>query len=212
MRSILVVNPKGGCGKTTIATNLATYYGVWGVPTALVDVDPQQSSMEWLEARPDNYTEIHGLSALSGHITLPDGTKRVIYDAPARSKTDKVVELMKLTQAVVIPVLPSPIDIRAAAHFIGDLLVQGHLQQSKKLVGVVANRVRENTLVYHDLEKFLRSLDIPFVTTLRDTQNYVRAAARGVGIFEMAPSAVEQDIKQWRPLINWIEGKKIIRK
>ncbi len=212
MRSILVVNPKGGCGKTTIATNLVTYYGVWGVSTALVDVDPQQSSMEWLQVRPDNYAKIHGLSALSGYVTLPNGTERVVYDAPARSNTEKVLELMKLTEAVIIPVLPSPIDIRAAAHFIGDLLIKGHLRQSKKLVGVVANRVRENTIVYHDLERFLRSLEIPFVTTLRDTQNYVRAAARGVGIFEMGPSAVEQDIRQWRPLINWLEGKKVIKK
>ncbi len=210
MRSILVVNPKGGCGKTTIATNLATYYGVWGVPTALVDVDPQQSSLEWLNARPENFAPIYGLSALGGEVSLPDETRRVIFDVPARSKTEKVVELMKLTQAVVIPVLPSPIDIRAAAHFVGDLLVQGHLRQSKKLVGVVANRVRENTIVYHQLERFLKSLEIPFVTSLRDTQNYVRAAERGVGVFEMAPSAVVEDIKQWRPLINWIEGKKKI--
>ena len=212
MRSILVVNPKGGCGKTTIATNLATYYGVWGVPTALVDVDPQRSATEWLEVRPEDYGRLYGVSALNGRVELPDDTQRVVLDAPARSDTKKVVELMRLAQAVIIPVLPSPIDIRAAAHFIGELLIEGHLRHSKKLVGVVANRVRENTIVYHQLEEFLRSLEIPFVTTLRDTQNYVRAAERGIGIFEMAPSLVERDMEQWRPLINWIEGKKVIRK
>lgn len=209
MRSILVVNPKGGCGKTTLATNLASYYAVWGVKTALVDFDPQESTLEWLKARPETYEAIEGYSGLSGTIPLPEDTARVIYDAPARSVIDKVVELMRLTEVVLIPVLPSPIDIRAAAHFVGDLMVRGRLRQSRKLVGVVANRVRENTLIYHELERFLSSLEVPFITTLRDTQNYVRAAERGVGIFELAPSAVEQDLEQWRPLINWLEGKRV---
>lgn len=209
MRSILVVNPKGGCGKTTIATNLASYYAVWGVPTALVDVDPQQSSMDWLKARPENYPPIHGISGLSGSIELPSDTQRVIYDLPARSLMDKMLELLHRSHAVVIPVMPSPIDIRAAAGFLGELMIKGHLRQSKRLVGLVANRVRENTVIYHTLEKFLTSVDIPFVTTLRDTMNYVRAAQRGIGIFDMGPAAVEEDLKQWRPLINWVEGKKV---
>ena len=209
MRSILVVNPKGGCGKTTIATNLASYYAVWGVPTALVDLDPQQSSMDWLKARPDQYSTIYGTSGLSGRIDLPSNVKRVIYDVPARSLMDKTLELLRQSHAVVIPVMPSPIDIRAAAGFLGELLVKGRLRQSNRLVGIVANRVRENTLIYHTLEKFLKGVEIPFVTTLRDSQNYVRAAQRGVGIFDMGPAAVEQDLKQWKPLINWVEGKHV---
>jgi len=209
MRSILVVNPKGGCGKTTIATNLASYYAVWGVETALVDFDPQKSSSEWLGARPANVEAIHRVSGGGGHVSLPRGVRRAVYDAPARTNMPRVIDLIHKSDVVVIPVLPSAIDIRAAAHFIGDLMLKSRLRQSKRLVGVVANRVRENTIVYHQLEKFLKSLDIPFVTTLRDTQNYIRAAERGIGIFEMAPSMVEQDLKQWRPLINWIEGKSV---
>lgn len=209
MRSILVVNPKGGCGKTTIATNLASYYAVWGVPTALVDYDPQRSSLDWLEARPDKYQAITGIAGHSSHINLPAGTKRVIYDVPARSVVEKIVKMMTHADAVVIPVLPSPIDIRAAAQFISEFISKGHLRQRKKLVGLVANRVRENTLIYHDLETFLDGIDIPFVTTLRDTQNYVHAARRGIGIFEMGASQVEKDLAQWRPLINWIEGKRV---
>jgi len=209
MRSILVVNPKGGCGKTTIATNLASYYALWGVPTALVDVDPQQSSLEWLGARTERFPQIHGISGLTGNVVLPDGVKRVIYDVPARSQIDHVLDLLHHSNAVVIPILPSPIDIRAGAGFLGELIIKGHLRQSKRLVGVVANRVRENTVIYHALEKFLRNVDIPFVTTLRDSMNYVRAAQRGIGIFEMGASAVEEDLKQWKPLINWIEGKNV---
>ncbi len=209
MRSILVVNPKGGCGKTTVATNLASYYAVWGVETALVDFDPQKSSSEWLAARPDKVEPIQGVSGASGHFTIPRGVRRTVYDAPARTNMARVIDLIHKSQVVVIPVLPSAIDIRAAAHFVGELMIKARLKQTKRLVGVVANRVRENTIVYHQLEKFLKSLDIPFVTTLRDTQNYIRAAERGIGIFEMAPSAVEPDLRQWRPLINWIEGKNV---
>lgn len=211
MRSILVVNPKGGCGKTTLCINLASYYAVWGVKTVLVDFDPQQSCMQWLQAREraSKHPHIHGVSGLSGKVELPEDTQRIIYDAPARSDLDKVVDLLHYAEAVIIPVLPSPIDMRAAQDFIEALIRRGHLRQSKRLVGVVANRVKENTLIYGQLADFLSSLDIPFVTHLRDNQNYVRSAARGVGIFEMGPVAVEKDLEQWRPLINWIEGKKV---
>lgn len=209
MRSILVVNPKGGCGKTTIATNLASYYAVWGVPTVLVDYDPQRSSLDWLEARPEKYEHIAGIAGHTTQLHFPQGTQRVIYDVPARSVVEKIVKMMSHSDAVVIPVLPSPIDIRAAAHFIGEFISKGHLTQRKKLVGIVANRVRENTIIYHQLEQFLHGIDIPFVTSLRDTQNYVHAARRGIGIFEMGASQVEKDLEQWRPLINWIEGKRI---
>lgn len=211
MRSILVVNPKGGCGKTTISTNLASYYAVWGVKTALVDFDPQQSCMDWLKARKRNSknAKIHGISGLSGKLTLPEDTQRIIYDAPARSVTPKVVELMQQSDAVIIPVLPAPIDMRAARVFVDELLRKGRLRQRPRLVGLVANRVRKHTNIYGHLENFLIDAELPFVTSLRDSQNYVRAADRGVGIFEMGPVAVAQDLEQWRPLINWIEGKKV---
>lgn len=211
MRSILVVNPKGGCGKTTISTNLASYYAVWGVKTVLVDFDPQQSCIQWLKVRNQagKYEKIHGVSGLSGKLQVPEGVQRIVYDAPARSVTDKVVELMLRSEAVVIPVLPSPIDMRAARDFVDQLIRKGRLRQNPRLVGLVANRVREHTNIYGHLENFLIDAELPFITTLRDTQNYVRAAERGVGIFEMGPAAVDKDLDQWRPLINWIEGKRV---
>ena len=211
MRSILVVNPKGGCGKTTISTNLASYYAVWGVRTVLVDFDPQQSCIQWLKVRnkAGKYEKIYGVSGLSGKLAVPDGVQRIIYDAPARSVTEKVVELMLRSDAAIIPVLPSPIDMRAARVFVEQLIRKGRLRQNPRLVGLVANRVREHTNIYGHLEGFLIDAELPFVTTLRDTQNYVRAADRGIGIFEMGPAAVDKDLDQWRPLINWIEGKRV---
>jgi chromosome partitioning protein len=211
MRSILVVNPKGGCGKTTLSTNLASYYAVWGVSTLLVDFDPQQSCLHWLEVRDKaaKYAGIHGCSGLSGEIDIPDETERIIYDAPARSVTEKVALLVQKADAVIIPVLPSPIDMRAARQFVEELIEKGKLSAKQHLVGLVANRVRGNTTIYTLLEDFLVDAELPFVTTLRDSQNYVRAAARGIGIFEMGPAAVAKDLEQWRPLINWIEGKRV---
>ena len=211
MRSILVVNPKGGCGKTTISTNLASYYAVWGVKTALVDFDPQKSCLAWLKERTQarKYARIYGVSGLPGEISLPADIQRIIYDAPARSVTDKVVDLVHQSDAVVIPVLASPIDMRAAQDFVEQLIRKARLRQHPRLVGVVANRARGYTNIYGELEKFLSEVELPFVTSLRDTQNYVRAAERGIGIFEMGPAAVAPDLEQWRPLINWIEGKKV---
>jgi chromosome partitioning protein len=211
MRSILVVNPKGGCGKTTISTNLASYYAVWGVKTALVDFDPQQSCMHWLKARnrTSKNATIYGASGLSGELIVPEDTQRIIYDAPARSVTGKVVELMQQADAVIIPVLPAPIDMRAARVFVDELIRKGRLRKHQRLVGLVANRVRKHTNIYGHLENFLIDAELPFVTSLRDSQNYVRASDRGIGIFEMGPAAVARDLEQWRPLINWIEGKKV---
>ncbi len=205
MRTILVVNAKGGCGKTTIATNLASCYAVNGAKTVLVDYDPQKSSLEWLAQRPDWRPPIHGIAGFEGPVRYPSGTDRVIIDSPARIESSEETNLVRRSDIIIVPVLPSPIDIRAASHFIGELLTRGKIRQHKTEVAVIANRVRENTIVYHKLEKFLKSLDIPFVTHLRDTQNYIRAADKGIGIFEMAPSAVEQDLKQWRKLTKWVE-------
>ncbi len=208
MRSILIVNAKGGCGKTTIAINLASYYAVRGFETTLVDFDSQQSSLEWLTQRPDWREPIHGIAGWQDRVRYPAGTERAILDSPAHIQVREVGDLVKRTDLIVVPVLPSPIDIRAAAHFVGELLMLGKIRRHEKRVAVVANRVRENTLVYLRLRKFLRSLKIPFIATLRDTQNYIRAAERGIGIFELAPYLVERDLEQWRPLIRWLGRKR----
>ena len=203
MKRILVVNPKGGCGKSTIATNLASYYALWDVPVALIDLDPQQSSLEWLGQRSTNLNPIEGIDGSHGRLSVPKEIQRVVIDCPARTNNTQLHRLFGQADEVVIPVLPSPIDIRAAGHFIGELLLDKMLKKSR--IGLVANRVRENTLIYSNLENFLKQLKVPLVTHLRDTQNYIRAAESGQGIFEMPPYLVDKDIDTWRPLIRWIE-------
>jgi len=82
------------------------------------------------------------------------------------------------------------------------------VQRGEVKIGVIANRVRENTLIFIELYEFLRKLKVPYVATLRDTQNYIKAEERGVGIYEMAPSQVWQDIENWEPLVKWLNSKR----
>lgn len=207
MRSILIVNPKGGSGKSTIATNLASYYAVWGVQTALVDLDPQMSSLEWLRNRPKSSPDIQGMNGLKGYIYPERGTQRIIYDAPARSDTNKIVKLIKMTDAVIIPVLPSMIDMRVVAKFVIDLKNKYAKLNKVVQIGLVANRVNYNYRSFKALEEFLSKLGIPVVASLRDSQNYIKTAEQGVGIFEMPPSDVASDLATWKQLVYWVEGK-----
>ncbi|MDA1106844.1 MAG: ParA family protein [Proteobacteria bacterium] len=208
MRSILVLNAKGGCGKTTLATNLASYYAQRGLPVALADYDPQGSSLDWLKARAPGYPPIQGIAAWKEDAQLPRDVERLIIDAPAAVHGKELTPLVRRAQTVLIPVLPSPIDIRAAAHFIKELLSVGKVARDETKLAVVANRVREYTLAFHALEKFLHSLDIPCIATLRDSQNYIRAAERGLGLYEMPHYMVEQDLEQWEPLVRWLNSKR----
>jgi chromosome partitioning protein len=210
MRSILVVNPKGGCGKTTVATNLATYYSVWGMSTALVDLDPQQSSMDWLRIRPKDENPIQGFNGLKGKIYPDSDTQRIIYDCPARTDSKKVAKLIELVDVVIIPVMPSAIDMRVAASFVADIVGKVKATKSKAIMGVVANRTHKNYQSYAALTKFLKALDVPFVGALRSSQNYVRAADTGVGIFEVPLSEAQKDMKEWAPILKWVEGKRAL--
>ncbi len=212
MRSILVVNPKGGCGKTTLATNLATYYSVWDIPTAIVDLDPQQSSMEWLKVRPKSENPIQGFNGLKGKIHPDEETERVIYDCPARTDSKKVAKLIELMDVVIIPVMPSAIDMRVAAKFVADILGHTRDGNSNAILGVVANRAHKNYASYKVLAKFLKALDVPFIGALRNSQNYIKAADSGVGIFEMSLSDAKPDMKEWEPILSWVEGKRVLTK
>lgn len=204
MKTILFVNPKGGSGKSTLAVNLASYYALWDVPVALADYDPQHSSLQWLAARGESEKPIHAIDAAAGkRINVPGAVQRVVMDSPAAIPAREIRRLFAFADKVILPVLPSPLDIRAAAKFLGELLHGG--APKKNRVCLVANRVRENTLIYQNLESFLRQVRLPLAAQFRETQNYIRAAAGGRGIFEMPPYQVNKDIEQWRPLIRWIE-------
>ena len=213
MQTIMVVNSKGGCGKTTLAANLASYYA-GRVNTVLMDYDPQGSCMKWLSLRPEERPVIHGIAAYqkptgvtrSWQLRAVAHAERVIVDAPPGLNGAALFEFVKQADTILIPVLPSPIDIHATAHFIQELLLAGKTRLNNKRVAVVANRVRENTQVFHKLERFLASLKLPFIAKLRDTQNYIRAAQEGIGIFEITPpSIVERDRQQWGSLLAWLE-------
>ena len=211
MRSIVLLNAKGGCGKTTLSTNLAAYYAARNRAVLLADFDPQGSSMDWLAARPADRPEIEGVRAWREPVRSARRPDYFLIDAPARVAGRELSHLVRHAEAVIVPVLPSPIDIRAAAHFIKELLLTCRALRHEGRLAVVANRVREHTLIYQDLERFLTSLDIPFVATLRETQNYIRAAQQGLGIFELPPGQVAHDIEQWRPLLRWLEQRDAIK-
>ncbi|MBI3560287.1 MAG: ParA family protein [Gammaproteobacteria bacterium] len=213
LQRILVLNSKGGCGKTTIATNLASYFSSQGFTTALIDYDPQGSSSKWLSQRPQEKNSIHGVIAYERARTgvtqtwqrrVPPGTSRIVIDAPAGVMGPQLQEFARQVDVVIIPVLPSPIDIHAVTRFIEELLLIGKVRSFGVQVGVIANRVKKNTLVYQSLEKFLTTLKLPFLGSLRDTQIYVRAADRGVGVYEMWDERVQQDVNDWQPIIAWL--------
>ena len=232
MRKIMLLNAKGGCGKSTLATNLASYYASRGKSVVIADFDRQGSSMEWLEARPQDRPPIRGIAAWREPLRVPRSTDYVIMGVPAGAHGPDLTALVRRAQTVIIPVLPSPTDIRAAAHFIHEALLVGKIVRDETRLAVVANRVRENnsiqntmesvlnsmsisystlnTQIYHNLERFLSRLRIPFIATLRESQNYLVADARGLGIFDLNRSQVTRDTEQWEPLLKWLESKRSI--
>jgi chromosome partitioning protein len=209
MRTIMVLNSKGGSGKSTIATNLASYYASQGKKVVLADCDPQASSLEWLEARPPGRSTITGIAGANGSFRIPRSADYVIFDTPAAVHGTALAGLLRRAQSIIIPVMPSPMDMRAATPFIQHVLNNNRISRKEARVALVANRCREHYNVYHQLDTFLRKVrKAPFISVLRETQNYVRAAERGLGIFELAPYSVRRDLDQWDPIIRWLNSKR----
>jgi chromosome partitioning protein len=179
-----------------------------GKKVVLADYDPQESSLAWLEARDEKWPHIEGIAAYKDPLRLPKDTDYVILDAPARVHGKELTQLMRKVETVIFPVLPSPIDMRAATRYMEELMKNGRVERKEVKIGVVANRVRENTIIFSELYDFIKSMRLPYVATLRDTQNYIRAEERGIGIFEMAPSQVYQDLEDWEPLTKWLRSKR----
>jgi chromosome partitioning protein len=207
MRTIMLMNAKGGCGKTTIATNLATWYADEGKQVALVDFDPQRSSLDWLEARQDyeGIPDIQGIDAVAGPVKPANGTDLMIMDAPAGTHGKTINKMLLRVDTLILPVLPSPIDMRACNRFLTELLDSGRVSKNQTNIGIIANRTKENTRIYNDLENFLGHLKIPFITHLRESQNYIQSAEKGLALFELAPARVYKDVVLWDPLFKWLQ-------
>lgn len=214
-RKIVVLNPKGGSGKTTLATNLAAYYASRGHRTALMDCDPQASSTRWLKNRSDELPQVHGVEAYrvnmqatrSWQLRTPPNTQYLVVDTSAAIPAQNLVEFTRGADSIVIPVGPSDIDIHAAAGFIANLLLVAKEDRREGRLGVIANRVREGTLAYARLMRFLHRLNIPVIAILRDTQNYVHAAEEGMGIHEFKHYRVRKDIAQWTSMLRWLQSR-----
>jgi len=216
MQRIIVLNPKGGSGKTTLATNLAACFAVAGHRPALMDLDPQASSMRWLSKRPQERAPVHGIAGFersttvtrSWQLRVPLECNPLIIDTPAALETQRLPEVTRGADAILVPVMPSDIDIHAAARCIADLLLVANIRRSDGRLGIVANRVRAKTRVSQALMRFLRSLDIPLVATFRDTQNYVRSVESGLGIYELPRWQVRQDTGDWDALVSWLDRRR----
>ena len=209
MRSIMVLNSKGGSGKSTIAASIASYYASQGKKVLLVDFDPQASSLDWLAARPSGRSTITGIDGASGHFRAPRSADYIVYDTPAAVHGAELNALLRRAQSIIIPVLPSPIDMRAATPFVRKVLDNGRVARKEARVALIANRCREHYNIYHQLDSYLRKIrKAPFISALRETQNYVRAAERWLGIFELPPYMVRKDLDQWDPIIRWLNSKR----
>lgn len=209
MRHIMVLNAKGGCGKSTIATNLASYYATQDKRVILADYDPQRSSLDWLAKRPADRAPIEGQEAFKqGLRGVPRNADVVISDAPARVHGAELTEMVRHAETIIVPVLPSTIDITAAAKFLEDLADVGRVERREVRIAVVANRVRENTLIAGELDEYLDGLKTPYVAKLREAQNYIRAYTRGLGIFELPEYLAWPDWEQWEPLLEWLGSRR----
>ncbi len=207
MRHIMVMNAKGGCGKSTLATNIASYFVNEGATVALADYDPQRSSLDWLERRPENRLPIAGVAGFDGGLRrVPRNADFVVIDAPARSHDKELTDLVNHAETIVVPVLPSTIDMQATTTFIQELKAVPKIANKRAKIATVANRVRDNTLIFDDLDEYLTKTKVPYVATLREAQNYVRAYTRGLGIFELPEYLAWPDWDEWEPLTAWLRS------
>jgi len=209
MRHVMVLNAKGGCGKSTLATNVAVFFAREGNEVCIADYDPQRSSLDWLQQRPADLPRINGVPAYEDGLRgVPRATDILVIDAPARVHGMELNELVRRAETILVPVLPSSIDMRACGHFMAELLEIGKVSRKQARLGLIANRVREHTLIYEELDHYLSKLKVPYLGCLREAQNYVRAYSRGMGVLELPEYLAAPDWQQWEPICQWLDSKR----
>lgn len=205
MPVIVVANPKGGVGKSTLSSNIAGYFARQGHAVMLGDVDRQQSSRLWLKLRPDNLPTIQSWDITDDHIARPPkGTTHIVLDTPAGLHGPGLDAVMKLADKVLVPLQASVFDIYATQGFLAELAKRK--KSDKAQLAVVGNRIKDHTKATEHLKEFLQTLDIPLLGLLRDTQNYAHLAAHGVSLWDVAATKVEKDLAQWAPVLKWLEA------
>ena len=209
MPVILVANPKGGVGKSTLASNIAGFLAHRGLAAMLGDIDRQQSSARWLAQRPAALPLIRGWELASAEqLRTPKGVSHAVLDTPAGLRGKRLTQALKVADRVVVPLQPSLFDIQATYDFIRELQDAAHDRDklgATPEIGLVAMRVREGTLSQQQLHQFIEQLGLPLLAELRDTQNYVQLAARGLTLWDIAPGRVARDLEQWQGLCAWLE-------
>ena len=185
---------------------MASFYASIGKSVALVDLDSQQSSISWLKARSSAKPPIIGIKGYGEKVKR--GVDYKIIDAPAGLQGAALTKVLNMAESVIIPVLPSPIDMRAAGEFIKNIKKHSRVVKKKSKIALVANRGRDYTNIYWELDDFLENQKIPFLTMVRDSQNYIRGAEKGLGIYEMGPAMTEVDRTYFEPIIDWLNSKR----
>ncbi len=201
MPVIVIANPKGGVGKSTIATNLAGYFSHAGCNVMLGDVDVQQSSRAWLDLRPGSLPPIRTWEITDGHLAKPPkGTTHMVLDTPAGLDGKPLEEALRIADKVIVPLQPSMFDILATQAFLQKLIAR----RGKSGIAVIGMRVNVRTRAADQLAHYVNNLELPVLGCLRETQNYVQLAALGATLWDVAPSRVEKDVAQWQELIDWV--------
>lgn len=206
METYLVANPKGGVGKSTLATNLAGWFAKLGRQVMLGDIDRQQSSREWLRIRSPALPRIVSWDLKPGEPARPPkDTAHVVLDTPAGLHGKKLDQVMREVSRVIVPLQPSLFDILATRQFLDELLDIKRVRARSVHIAVVGMRVDNRTRAARELERFLEGTGLPVIAHLRNTQNYVQAAAHGMTIFDLPAAQSARDREQWDPLVRWID-------
>ena len=207
MPVILIANPKGGVGKSTVATNLAGWFAAQGHRTMLGDLDRQQSALAWLSLRDASLPRIESWEVDRDAIARPPkGITHVVLDAPAGIHGHQLKDALRVADRVIVPLQASIFDIFATQKFLAKLAERESLKDSGR-VGVLGMRVDARTRAAEQLRQFVESLGLPVLGYLRDTQNYVHLAAHGLTLWDVVPARVEKDLPQWQTLLAWVEAE-----